>query len=51
MAPVTHQPPSVEADATSDELLSKTWYAYYVLGLLTLCYVANVVDRSQVLAA
>ena len=32
-------------------LLSKTWYWYYVLGLLTLCYVANVVDRSQVLAA
>jgi MFS family permease len=51
MAPVTHQPPSVDAEATSHELLSKTWYAYYVLGLLTLCYVANVVDRSQVLAA
>jgi len=32
-------------------LLSKAWYAYYVLALLTICYVANVVDRSQVLAA
>jgi MFS family permease len=26
-------------------------YWYYVLGLLTLCYVANVIDRSQILAA
>jgi MFS family permease len=26
-------------------------YAYYVLVMLTLCYVVNVVDRSQVLAA
>src|SRR5437773_692243 len=52
--------PSPEARATSPEsspelpdtsLLSKPWYWYYVLGLLTLCYVANVVDRSQVLAA
>src|SRR5438128_701505 len=58
MAPVTPQGPSVEAEAashesraTSRELLSKTWYGYYVLGLLTICYVANVVDRSQVLAA
>jgi len=33
------------------QLLSRTWYGYYVLALLTLCYVANVVDRSQVLAA
>lgn len=32
-------------------LLSKTWYGYYVLALLTICYIANVVDRSQVLAA
>jgi MFS family permease len=32
-------------------LLAREWYWYYVLGLLTLCYVANVVDRSQVLAA
>jgi len=32
-------------------LLAARWYAYYVLGLLTLCYVTNTVDRSQVLAA
>ena len=32
-------------------LLSKPGYWYYVLGVLTLCYVANVIDRSQVLAA
>src|SRR5262245_5555782 len=32
-------------------LLSKVWYWYYVLLVLTLCYVANVIDRSQVLAA
>jgi MFS family permease len=37
--------------AEVSSLLSKPWYWYYVLGLLTLCYVANVVDRSQVLAA
>src|SRR5436305_3712931 len=43
--------PSTHSRAASPELLSKTWYGYYVLGLLTLCYVANVVDRSQVLAA
>ena len=33
------------------ELLARQWYWYYVLGLLTLAYVANVADRSQVLAA
>jgi MFS family permease len=32
-------------------LLAKSWYWYYVLALLTICYIANVVDRSQVLAA
>jgi MFS family permease len=32
-------------------LLARQWYWYYVLGLLTLAYVANVADRSQVLAA
>jgi len=31
--------------------LSKAGYGYYVLALLTICYVANTVDRSQVLAA
>jgi MFS family permease len=54
MAPVTSREPRVTSDeprATSPELLSKTWYAYYVLALLTICYVANTVDRSQVLAA
>ncbi len=45
MATVTsHEPPA-------NSLLEKPWYWYYVLGVLTLCYVANVVDRSQVLAA
>jgi MFS family permease len=48
--------PGPEPRATSPEprdtsLLSKTWYRSYVLGLLTLCYVANVIDRSQILAA
>ena len=43
--------PSHEPRAEPSELLSKTWYWYYVLALLTICYVANVVDRSQVLAA
>jgi MFS family permease len=32
-------------------LLSKPGYAHYVLGALTLCYVINVMDRSQILAA
>ena len=32
-------------------LLSSRAYWYYVLGLLTLCYVANVMDRSTILAA
>jgi len=38
-------------DREPPALLSRTWYWYYVLALLTICYVANVVDRSQVLAA
>lgn len=45
---VISEPPSVD---TAPALLSKAWYGYYVLALLTICYVANVVDRSQVLAA
>jgi MFS family permease len=45
---VLSQPPSADV---SPALLSRTWYWYYVLALLTICYVANVVDRSQVLAA
>ena len=32
-------------------LLSTTGYWYYVLSLLTVCYVANVMDRSTILAA
>jgi MFS family permease len=33
------------------ELLAKPAYQHYVLGLLTICYVMNTVDRSTVLAA
>ena len=32
-------------------LLSTPAYWYYVLGVLTICYVANVMDRSSILAA
>jgi MFS family permease len=31
--------------------LTQAWYRNYVLGVLTLCYVANVIDRSQILAS
>jgi MFS family permease len=48
MATVT---PADHREAAPPALLARPWYWYYVLGLLTLCYVANVVDRSQVLAA
>ncbi len=59
MAPVTGRQSAIRrADAPVEPLaidapalLSKTWYWYYVLALLTICYIANVVDRSQVLAA
>jgi len=34
-----------------DSLITRSWYGYYVLGALTLCYVVNVMDRSQILAA
>jgi len=37
--------------ATQSPLLTKIWYANYVLGALTLCYVLNTMDRSQILAA
>jgi MFS family permease len=37
--------------AGQSPLLTKTWYANYVLGALTLCYVLNTMDRSQILAA
>jgi MFS family permease len=32
-------------------LLTQPWYRNYVLIVLTLCYVSNVMDRSQILAA
>jgi MFS family permease len=35
----------------TSSVLSKRWYWNYVLGALTLCYVLNVMDRSQILAA
>jgi len=41
----------LDAIVERDSAISKTWYAYYVLLMLTLCYVVNVIDRSQVLAA
>jgi predicted MFS family arabinose efflux permease len=34
-----------------DRLLTAPWYRNYVLAILTLCYVSNVMDRSQILAA
>jgi MFS family permease len=37
--------------STASPLLSSPAYWYYVLGVLTVCYVANTVDRSQVLAS
>ena len=43
----TTQPPP----AAQSPLLTKTWYAHYVLGALTLGYVLNTMDRSQILAA
>jgi MFS family permease len=39
------------APAAHSPLLTQTWYANYVLGALTLCYVINTMDRSQILAA
>jgi MFS family permease len=37
--------------AGAPALLSRPWYWNYVLGALTTCYVVNVMDRSQILAA
>jgi MFS family permease len=34
-----------------DGILAKPWYWHYVLGALTVCYIVNVMDRSQILAA
>jgi len=39
------------AQQAASPLLNKPWYRYYVLGMLAICYVANVIDRSQILAA
>lgn len=38
-------------DHATSPLLAMPAYWHYVLGVLTVCYVANVVDRSQILAA
>ena len=40
-----------QAQGPAPKLLDNPTYWFYVLGLLTLCYVANTIDRSQVLAA
>ena len=42
---------SAAVSARTAALLSRPFYWYYVLVLLTLCYVANVMDRSTILAA
>lgn len=39
------------APAAHSPLLTKAWYANYVLGALTLCYVINTMDRTQILSA
>ena len=43
--------PETPAGPASGSLLTTSGYAHYVLGALTLCYVVNVMDRSQILAA
>lgn len=45
--PTTHPVPS----STGTSPLTQPWYRNYVLLILTLCYVSNVMDRSQILAA
>ena len=44
-------PTTQPTSATQSPLLNKTWYANYVLVVLTLGYVLNTMDRSQILAA
>ena len=39
------------APAAQSSLLTRTWYANYVLVLLTLGYVLNTMDRTQILSA
>src|SRR5438552_19020548 len=41
-AVTSHQSPVASQEPPA--LLSKTWYWYYVLALLTICYIDNVVD-------
>ena len=48
--PATNTQPNTLHERSS-HILTMPWYANYVLLMLTLCYVVNVVDRSQVLAA
>jgi len=40
-----------QSPAAQSPLLTRTWYANYVLVVLTLGYVLNTMDRSQILAA
>jgi MFS family permease len=47
----TASTPQAAAAATGEGLLGKPAYANYVLLALTICYVVNVMDRSQILAA
>jgi MFS family permease len=43
--------PKPAATHTGEGLLGQPWYWGYVLVALTICYVVNVMDRSQILAA
>ncbi|HWN85591.1 MAG TPA: MFS transporter [Vicinamibacterales bacterium] len=47
--PATVAPPA--ATPAAEGLLGKPWYWCYVLLALTICYIVNVMDRSQILAA
>ena len=49
--PATQSAGTPERRSSQAPLLTKTWYAYYVLVLLTVGYVINTMDRSQILAA
>ena len=45
-------PRAAEADShTGEGILGQPWYWNYVLVALTICYIVNVMDRSQILAA
>ena len=43
--------PTSRASRRRQACSRQPWYRNYVLGLLTICYVVNVMDRSQILAA